>query len=43
VPNSPDHAYFDPTFVDRNTLNSESVTVNPSTAQIVDLKLSSLK
>jgi len=43
VPNSADHAYFDPTFVDRNTLNSESVTVNPSTAQIVDLKLSTLK
>jgi len=43
VPSSSDHAYFDPTFVDRNTLNSESVTVNPGTAQIVDLKLSSLK
>ena len=43
VPNSPDHAYFDPTFVDRNTLNRQSVTVNPGSAQIVDLKLSSLK
>lgn len=43
VPNSPDHAYFDPAFVDRNTLNSESVAVNPGSAQIVDLKLSSLK
>jgi hypothetical protein len=40
VPSSPDHAYFDPTFVVRNTLNSESVTVNPGTAQTVDLKLS---
>jgi hypothetical protein len=43
VPSSPDHAYFDPTFIDRNTLNSESVTVSPGTAQIVDLKLSTLK
>jgi hypothetical protein len=40
VPSSLDHAYFDPTFVVRNTLNSESVTVNPGTAQTVDLKLS---
>lgn len=43
VLNSPDHAYFDPAFVDRNTLNSENVTVNSGTAQTVDLKLSSLK
>jgi hypothetical protein len=42
VPDSPDHAYFDPTFVDRNTLR-ESVTVSPGTAQIVDLRLSTLK
>lgn len=40
VPRSPDHAYFDPSFVMRNTLNSESVTLDPGTAQTVDLKLS---
>jgi hypothetical protein len=43
VPNSPDHAYFDPTFVNRNTRNGESVIVNQGTAQVVDLTLSSLK
>jgi hypothetical protein len=40
VPSSSDHAYFDPAFADRNTLNTESVTVCPGTAQTVDLELS---
>jgi hypothetical protein len=40
VPSSSDHAYFDPAFVERNTLNTESVTVSPGRAQTVDLKLS---
>ena len=40
VPSSSDHAYFDPAFVARNTLNSESVTIDPGRAETVDLKLS---
>lgn len=41
VPDSPGHAYFDPAFVVRNTLNRETVTIDPGATQTIDLKLSS--
>jgi hypothetical protein len=43
VQKSSDHSYFDPGFADRNTTTSEGVTINPGTAQTVDLKLPRLK
>jgi hypothetical protein len=43
VQKSPDHYYFDPGFADRNAAVGVSVTIDPGTVQVIDLKFSGLK